>query len=62
MHDRQAVEEEKRTISTLKNAQATLHAKGIQFERVPDIVSQNAKLIHYMQTKNLLDEEGMPKE
>lgn len=61
MRTRQADEEEKRTVTTLKNVQASLNAKGIPLERVPEIVSQNEKLIHYMQTKNLFDEEGNPK-
>jgi len=55
---KQKFEEEKKSVNTLKNAQNVLNSKGIRFERVPEIVDQNEKLIHYLQAKNLFDDKG----
>lgn len=55
---RQDQEEEKKEINSLRESYSFLESKGIRAERVPEIVTQNEKLIHYLQEKNLLDENG----
>jgi len=59
--ERQDQEEEKANIMELKRAQEFLTQKGIKAEQVQAIVAHNESLIHYLQEKGFLDENGNPK-
>jgi len=51
-------EEEKMMISELKEIKPILHSKGVKLDSIPNLLDQNAELVHYLQSKGSFDQNG----